>query len=328
MYHYQMKWKSILLILVIPIVYIIFLCFQIKNKGDVAFNVFTIKNIYYQYPQVKGLSHFFELKNGIGTITDLTNIPSWLHVKPTYHINNDGLHEEIDYSIEKPPNTFRIVTVGDSFTFGLFLDTQKSWPRQLQKIINTSRCKQKIEVINLGLGRYDAQYEAERFVRKGVKYNPDLVLWLLKDNEFLYINELMNPLLTKYEKIFIPQKERNNTSSLLWKKVLESAQQDYLKQVTTSNINNIGLRSLSLINNAYTGPTIILTLPEYSKDSRVKELLDTFIKRHQNWKLKSLPNIIRLGGTFPESHPNEKGNTMIAEDVYSYLNTTNIINCK
>jgi hypothetical protein len=323
-----MKWKGIALIICIQLGFIYFLCLQVRSKNSKTLDVFTIKNIYYQYPQVKGLSHFFELKNGIGTITDLTNIPSWLHVKPTYHINNDGLHEEIDYSIEKPPNTFRIVTVGDSFTFGLFLDTQKSWPRQLQKIINTSRCKQKIEVINLGLGGYDAQYEAERFVRKGVKYNPDLVLWLVKDEDFLWINDYINPLLVEKEHLLISKSERTNTQSILWKKVLESAQQDYLKQISFAHIIQNGNNSFTQVSSAYKGPVVLLNLPEYSTDKRVQSLLENFISTQTDWSVYShLPRIIDAKATFPESHPNEKGNTMIAEDVYSYLQKNKLITC-
>ena len=300
----------------------------LKHKNNNVPDVFTIKNKYYQYPNIGNLSSFYELKEGIGKITDLTNVPSWLRQAPTYHINTDGLNEETDYAVEKPEDTFRIITLGDSFTFGLFVNTADSWPRKLQKLLSANNCYKKVEVINLGLGGYDAKYEAERFVDKGLKYHPDLVLWLVKDEDFLWINEQMNPLLLKYEHELVPKNEWNNTESPLWARVLKSAQNDYLAQVSFSSIGRSGDSSLSQVSSIYKGPVVLLNLPEYSTDKRVQKLLVNFVASHKKWKLDDkLSYIIRLGGTFPESHPNKKGHEIIATDVFLYLKENKFMRC-
>ncbi len=324
-----MKWKLIIsVVIILQALFILFLCIHIQYKTNNSLYVFTIKNKYYQYPQIDGLRSFYELRKGIGKLIDLTNIPSWLHKVPAYYINDDGIHGEKNYSVEKPKDIFRIITLGDSFTFGLFVDTADSWPRRLEALLNTNDCSKKIEIINLGMGGYDVRYEQERLIQKGLKYHPDLVLWLLKDDDFLWMNERLNPLLLKYEHELVPPNKQSDTTSSLWKKVFSNAQSDYLKQVTSADINKNGLESLSQVSTLYKGPVVALNLPEYSIDKRSYDILHTFIRNHTNWLWDTnLPNIIQLGGAFPESHPNEKGYQMMAESIFSYLKQHKLVSC-
>jgi hypothetical protein len=113
--------------------------------------------------------------------TEIIDKPEWLPYKVKYTINADGLNERFDYSIEKPDNTFRILTLGDSFTFGLFVDTKDNWTELLEDKLNNelrNTCNyKKFEVINLGLSGFDIAYISKRYEDIGAKYKPDLIIF-------------------------------------------------------------------------------------------------------------------------------------------------------
>ncbi|MBU0476941.1 hypothetical protein KKB68_02975, partial [Patescibacteria group bacterium] len=125
--------------------------------------------------------------------------PDWLSYEVTYHINNDGLREINDYSINKPTDTYRIITLGDSFTYGHHVNVEDSWSEQLEVLINNDNnqnCKHKnFEVINLGMAGYDIQYIVQRYKELGQKYDPNLILWFDSSTGFSRYNELMQPLI-------------------------------------------------------------------------------------------------------------------------------------
>jgi len=116
-----------------------------------------------------------------------------------------------NYSIIKPNNTFRIVTIGDSFTYGDgIFDGQsivnQSYPIQLEKILsdtaNTSEIYNisnknyfdNIEVMNFGFSGstpLEQYFIMENFV---FKYNPDLVIIQITGNDLFHQGYNLDPL--------------------------------------------------------------------------------------------------------------------------------------
>ncbi|MBU1996354.1 MAG: hypothetical protein KKF78_04250 [Candidatus Omnitrophica bacterium] len=100
-------------------------------------------------------------------------------------INSHGYRGK-EFSLKKDPNTFRILFVGDSFTFGFALDDNSTIPQLLE-----NRLKDKfgnIEVINAGFhGSNPMQFDL--FLRtEGYSLDPDMIiLLLLADNDMLDI---------------------------------------------------------------------------------------------------------------------------------------------
>lgn len=91
-------------------------------------------------------------------------------------INNHGYRGD-DFSIPKG-NNYRILTIGDSVTFGqsLFPDS-RSWPAVLQALIRTRlRCRQTIEIINGGVNGYHLKNSVDQIERDHNLVEPDLVL--------------------------------------------------------------------------------------------------------------------------------------------------------
>jgi lysophospholipase L1-like esterase len=90
-----------------------------------------------------------------------------------YKINQDGIRDR-DYAQAKPDGTFRIAAVGDSCTFGLGLELEDTWPKQLERELQ--KTNPRVEVINFGVMGYNTPQEAERIQDKVLKYTPDLII--------------------------------------------------------------------------------------------------------------------------------------------------------
>jgi lysophospholipase L1-like esterase len=89
-------------------------------------------------------------------------------------INSLGLRDR-EHTYEKPPGTFRILVLGDSFTEGIEVPLEQVFPVRLEECLD-ERVSREIEVINAGTSGYGLGDELLFFVHEGVKYRPDLVL--------------------------------------------------------------------------------------------------------------------------------------------------------
>lgn len=99
-----------------------------------------------------------------------------VRLKPVYvKINSDGFRDR-EFSIEKPPNTFRIIMSGDSIPFGQGVEVEDTLPKQLESILNSRQNSWNYEVLNFGVPGHNIREEVEMFKDNGLKYNPDLLI--------------------------------------------------------------------------------------------------------------------------------------------------------
>jgi hypothetical protein len=90
------------------------------------------------------------------------------------HINSRGFRGP-EFSIEKSPGVFRIVTLGASSTFGYHATDDQTYPQHLQREL-TARCVNRgIEVINLGIPHLDAEQILALFLAEALPLAPDVV---------------------------------------------------------------------------------------------------------------------------------------------------------
>jgi hypothetical protein len=78
-------------------------------------------------------------------------------------------------SYEKPPGTYRIVLLGDSFVEGVQVQEQETVARQLETILN-QRSSRKVEVINAGVAAYGTAQELLYYEDEVSRFQPDAVL--------------------------------------------------------------------------------------------------------------------------------------------------------
>ncbi len=101
-----------------------------------------------------------------------------------YHINSSGLRGE-EHSLEKRPGVYRIAVLGDSFTFGMSVNLEDTYPKRLEKLLQQQ--KPSVEVINFGVIGHNMWQHYEMLRRRVLAYHPDLVvLGLFAGDDFYY----------------------------------------------------------------------------------------------------------------------------------------------
>jgi hypothetical protein len=107
-------------------------------------------------------------------------------------INSDGFKDN-EYSWVKGSNVFRIMILGDSVAVGFRLNASDRYSEYLEEMLNSNpRTKTKYEVINAAVWGYDTRQEVGLLRRKGLKYNPDLVILAYYLNDPAIYTEGMN----------------------------------------------------------------------------------------------------------------------------------------
>lgn len=92
-------------------------------------------------------------------------------------INNEGQHD-VEHTKQKPPNTFRIAVLGDSFAEAMQVSVDKNFTSVLARQLNG--CPQlggkHVEAINFGVSGFGTAQELQKLRHEVWDYSPDLVL--------------------------------------------------------------------------------------------------------------------------------------------------------
>jgi lysophospholipase L1-like esterase len=103
------------------------------------------------------------------------------HIK----INSEGLRDH-EYPAVKDAKTFRILAIGDSFTLGLGVNSEESYPKVLETMLNgdsVNAGSKKYEVINAGVDGYGTDQEYLYLQELLQRYKPDMVIVGLYSND-------------------------------------------------------------------------------------------------------------------------------------------------
>lgn len=255
----------------------------------------------------------------------MTDNVEWLSNQAQHHINSDTLNEHQDYTLEKTPETFRIIALGDSHTFGQYVDTKDSYPKQLERLFNTQcAAYQNYEIINLGFGGYDIQYSLQRFKLRGIKYQPDLVIWFLKNDDFTELVELF------YDRVKeIDEKLSDEEKNQLQKKgnYFYSWEAAYSEFAVKQNFDNIMKQQIVFLNEfleLHSKKTVFVSYNDETK--KVTETLSSISRSHNQvylFKDLNFNDIDRL----PDKHPSVLGYKAISENLFDYLVSQNVVSC-
>jgi hypothetical protein len=91
-----------------------------------------------------------------------------------YRINNEGFRDT-DFTPAKPPGTYRIALMGDSFAFGQGARQDQIFAALLEPVLSR-RTGCNVEIYNFGIPAYQTINEAAMFQYKALDYHPDMVI--------------------------------------------------------------------------------------------------------------------------------------------------------
>jgi hypothetical protein len=273
------------------------------------------------------LKYFYELKSN----EILRDNPGWLGYTAINTINNDSFNDRYDYPLEKDNNTYRIITLGDSFTYGLYVNTEENYPEVLEDMLNKNlKCKniKKFEVINLGVGGYDIEYSVYRFIKRGIKYNPDMVIWLLHDGMFDRMNEYKIPIEKKLKEEGVPN--FNSTTGVYEasnkaKSIVKNDFSDDEIALYQNKSFEILDEAIKKINN---GKSKILIADLTIQNNSFRKVIDNFLTKSKNYiflpvfNFRKDPSYHLLDG-----HANIAGNIKISENIFSLLKKNIFTEC-
>jgi len=86
-----------------------------------------------------------------------------------------------DFPLSKKPGERRVLAVGDSFTFGDFVDDEETVPAQIEKQLSRA-CRQPVTVVNAGVGGTTITTHIE-MLRRGWVTGPDVVVLNFTEND-------------------------------------------------------------------------------------------------------------------------------------------------
>lgn len=92
-----------------------------------------------------------------------------------YAINEHGFRGPT-CARRKPGRAFRIIALGDSFTFGTAVQLEETWPFLLERALAELVPELRFEVLNWGVPAYNTRQELALLARRAGAFEPDLVL--------------------------------------------------------------------------------------------------------------------------------------------------------
>jgi len=217
------------------------------------------------------------------------------------------------------------------------VDTKDNWTELLEEALNKPQlCKniKKFEVINLGVAGYDIRYAVERYKLRGQKYNPDLILWLLKNDDFQEIVEETTLLKGKFiedlkQRGLYDEEISKRGTLIVFTEALRQALEELDKEYGREKILSYQKLALEEINKYFSNKLLIFDVEPLNKS--YEEIIKGLINNHKNVMFldHSFGRYDQSKASFLpyDGHPNREGHKIIAEDLFNYLTKNKILSC-
>jgi lysophospholipase L1-like esterase len=98
----------------------------------------------------------------------------------TDYANSEGWRDR-EHTIQRPPNTLRILVIGDSVTYGAIVGQVDTYTAILERKLRANGVD--AEVLNISYGGWGTDQELEALTLEGVSYKPDLVILQFTTND-------------------------------------------------------------------------------------------------------------------------------------------------
>jgi hypothetical protein len=109
------------------------------------------------------------------------------------HINSLELRDPREYDLAKKPNTFRILFLGDSVTFGHGSVYEHTYPYLIEQRLKAWRPDVDWQVWNAAVPGYNTSQELAHLLEVGDRFRPDLVVVGFFDNDLIANQPIASP---------------------------------------------------------------------------------------------------------------------------------------
>ena len=109
------------------------------------------------------------------------------------HINRLELRDRREYELAKRPNTFRILVLGDSVTFGHGSVAEHTYPYLLEQRLKVWRPDVDWQVWNAAVPGYNTSQELAHLLEAGPRMQPDLVVIGFFENDLIGNRDVGSP---------------------------------------------------------------------------------------------------------------------------------------
>lgn len=131
---------------------------------------FIIKQPYYAFPHGYFINNEFY---GYGLAKDFKGNYSQPEFTISIDTNSDGLR---DVEHTEVGNSFKILALGDSFTFGVGVELDETYLSLLEKMLSDNKKGKNYKIIKAGVVGYSTYNERIYLEKKGLNYNSDMVI--------------------------------------------------------------------------------------------------------------------------------------------------------
>jgi lysophospholipase L1-like esterase len=104
-------------------------------------------------------------------------------LRAAYWDHSRSGHRDREYSTTKPEDIFRVIGIGDSYSYGFGVPRQKVFLKVAEQELNR-RAGRPVEVINFGVPGYNTAMEAAVFGELTPSWRPDLVVIQFSRNDW------------------------------------------------------------------------------------------------------------------------------------------------
>lgn len=254
-------------------------------------------------------------------------------------VNSFGIRDRY-FSKDKPTSVFRIIVLGDSITMGPGVDSDQTYPKQLEFLLNSQSQGHKFEVMNFGVWGYNTVQEVDFFEAKGLDFSPDLVLLGFFPNDAARTHSLEKQYRTFLHKFmdvshfirFLKPRfaALGRRLNLPLKTYVTSLIDDYRNNSPTWNECQVALRRLKYLSNQYNFRLVVVMIPlpvELNSRyplSQIHQKLALFCQKESTTFWDALPafkniNASSLRVSITDGHFNTKAHRILSKFIYEKL---------
>ncbi|MCB0329121.1 MAG: hypothetical protein KDD70_05645 [Bdellovibrionales bacterium] len=276
----------------------------------------------------------------------------------TYTTNNHGFRDIEDYSYDKPESEFRILALGDSFTFGAAVQFEESYLHLLEERLRRE-VNPHVAIVKAGVSNFNSELEYLMLKYYGFKYHPDLILVAFLPNDIAgtYLERTNAARVTKAGYLITRQGEemgnfmrqlyvyshiarivirhvvyRTINESIRWDEIYRpngfheddwlKLESDYSKMIALASEENIPIVFVHIPQDLTRFPEADYPARRLGSFTRSKGVpfIDTLSEMRRSFQSSSEPHYFKSDG-----HCTAKGYRVIADSILEGLNSLNLI---